>query len=114
MDQNSMNIAAAVITIGGAGAVIMGVIRPVYKKTKKLFRELESFTRDWFGEPAGNGRDAVPSVMERLNRMDGELQHNHGTSMKDAISRIEQKINEIDVRLEDGNQRFEKIEERLR
>lgn len=114
MDQNSMNIAAAIIAVGGAGAVIVGVVRPVYKKIRNLFRELERFTRDWFGEPAGLGRSAVPGVMERLNRIDGELQHNSGSSMKDAISRIEQKINEIDVRLEDGNQRFEKIEERLR
>jgi len=50
---------------------------------------LEKFRRDWEGEPGGPGRDAVPGVMERLNRLDGELSHNGGSSMKDAIDRIE-------------------------
>jgi hypothetical protein len=113
MDQNMINIAGAIIVLGGAGAVIMGVIRPLYKKISHQFSELERFTRDWFGEPAAPGRDAIPGVMERLNRIDGELQHNSGSSMKDAISRIETKMNEIDVRLEDGNKRFDKIEQRI-
>ena len=50
---------------------------------------LEKFRRDWEGEPGGPGRDAVPGVMERLNRLDGELSNNGGSSMKDAIDRIE-------------------------
>jgi archaellum component FlaC len=48
--------------------------------------------------------------MERLNRIDGELKRNGGTSMKDAVVRIEKKLEQIDSRLEDGNKRFEKIE----
>jgi len=30
--------------------------------------------------------------MERLNRLDGELSHNGGSSMKDAIDRIEKSL----------------------
>ncbi len=38
--------------------------------------------------PGGPGRDPVPGVMERLNRLDGELSNNGGSSVKDAIERM--------------------------
>jgi hypothetical protein len=53
---------------------------------------LEKFRRDWEGEEASPGRDKVPGVMERLNRLDGELSNNGGSSMKDAIERIEKSL----------------------
>ncbi len=37
----------------------------------------------------GQSRSFVPGVMERLNRLDGELSNNGGSSVKDAIERIE-------------------------
>ncbi|CAB4123685.1 hypothetical protein UFOVP45_7 [uncultured Caudovirales phage] len=70
----------------------------------------DTFMRDWAGEPARKGRSRVPGVMERLNKLDGELSHNGGSSIKDAVKRIEQKLIEIDVRLDEGAQRFEDIE----
>jgi hypothetical protein len=70
--------------------------------------------RDWAGEPAEPGRDKVPGVMERLNRIDGELKHNSGSSMKDSLKRIEQTLKKIDERLDEGNKRFEEIESRLK
>jgi hypothetical protein len=51
--------------------------------------------------------------MERLNRIDGELKRNGGSSMKDALNRVEKKLEQIDARLEDGNKRFEAIEEKI-
>jgi hypothetical protein len=74
--------------------------------------QFDKFLRDWSGEPAEPGRDRVPGVMERLNRIDGELQHNGGNSMKDSQRRIEKKLSEIDARLEDGNKRFLALEQR--
>ena len=45
--------------------------------------------RDWEGEEVSPGRDAVPGVMERLNRMDGELSQNGGfTTVKDRVDRL--------------------------
>ena len=113
MDQNLVNIASAVIVIGGAVGVIWGVLRPVVKKIRTLMSALDRFIVDWFGEDAGPGRDAVPGVMERLNKIDGELKHNGGSTMKDAISRVEQKLTQIDERLEQGNQRFVSAEKRI-
>ena len=75
--------------------------------------QFDKFLRDWNGEPAEPGRDRVPGVMERLNRIDGELQHNSGSSMKDSQRRIEQKLAEIDARLEEGNKRFVALEQKV-
>lgn len=47
---------------------------------------MERFMRDWEGEEAAPGRDRVPGVMERLNKMDGELSQNGGyTTVKDRV-----------------------------
>lgn len=105
--------AAAIIAVGGALGVLWKLISPLVKKTQQLMESLEHFTRDWFGEEAQPGRHRVPGVMERLNRIDGELKHNGGSSMKDAMKRIEDKITEIDGRLEEGAKRFEEIEKKV-
>jgi hypothetical protein len=73
----------------------------------------DTFMRDWAGEPASPGRSAVPGVMERLNRIDGELKRNGGSSMKDAINRVEKKLEQIDARLDEGAVRFNEIEDRI-
>lgn len=105
--------AAAVTTIGVALGIIWKVFTPVVKKTRKLLDSLGAFTEDWFGTEASPGRDKVPGVMERLNNIDGELKHNGGSTMKDAVKRIETGLNDINLRLDEGNKRFDDIERRL-
>jgi len=73
-------------------ASVFFVIAPTVRKTRSMMVWLEKFRRDWEGEPGGPGRDSVPGVMERLNRLDGELSNNGGSSMKDAIDRIEKRL----------------------
>ena len=72
------------------GALIsLGVIlRPLVKKIKRFFSWLERFMRDWEGEEAEPGRDRTPGVMERLNKLDGELSNNGGKSTKDVVDRL--------------------------
>lgn len=65
--------------------------------------------RDWSGEEARPGRSRVPGVMERLNSIDGELKNNGGSSVKDAVDRIENKISTIDNRLADGDKKFDDL-----
>ena len=74
-----------------AGALIsIGVLlSPLYKKVKRFMQWMERFMRDWEGEEAEPGRDRVPGVMERLNKMDGELSQNGGyTTVKDRVDRL--------------------------
>ena len=74
-----------------AGALIsIGVLlSPFYKRAKRFMQWMERFMRDWEGEDASPGRDRVPGVMERLNKMDGELSQNGGyTTVKDRVDRL--------------------------
>lgn len=74
-----------------AGALIsLGVIlSPFFKKLKRWGVWMEKFMRDWEGEEAEPGRDRVPGVMERLNKVDGELSQNGGfTTVKDRVDRL--------------------------
>jgi hypothetical protein len=84
------------VLIAGATASAIAsvyfVIAPSAKKIRSMMEWLEKFRRDWEGEPGGPGRDPVPGVMERLNRLDGELSNNGGSSVKDAIERIEKAL----------------------
>ena len=89
------------------------LLSPLFKKVKSLIDSLDHFTKDRFGEPTSPGRDAIPGVMERLNRIDGELKHNGGSSMKDAMKRVEKKLAQIDERLDEGAIRFKEIEQRI-
>ena len=85
------NILVAGATASALASVYF-VIAPSLKKIRSMMDWLEKFRRDWEGEPGGPGRDAIPGVMERLNRLDGELSHNGGSSLKDAIDRIEKSL----------------------
>jgi hypothetical protein len=73
-----------------AGAFIsLGVLlSPFYKRVKRWANWMERFMRDWEGEPAEPGRAAVPGVMERLNKLDGELSNNGGSTTKDKVDRL--------------------------
>jgi len=87
------------MTIGiVTGALIsLGVLlSPLYRRLKKFMQWMERFMRDWEGEESSPGRDSVPGVMERLNRMDGELSQNGGyTTVKDQVYRLYE--NQTDV-----------------
>ena len=85
------NILVAGATASALASVFF-VIAPSLRKIRSMMEWLEKFRRDWEGEPGGPGRDPVPGVMERLNRLDGELSNNGGSSMKDAIDRIEKSL----------------------
>ena len=85
------NILVAGATASALASVYF-VIAPSIRKIRSMMEWLEKFRRDWEGEPGGPGRDPVPGVMERLNRLDGELSNNGGSSVKDAIERIEKAL----------------------
>ena len=111
--QDLLMWSGVIIAVGGALGVMWKLLKPIFTKTQHLLDSLSRFTVDWFGEEESPGRDKVPGVMERLNNIDGELKHNGGSTMKDAIKRIENKLKKIDERLDEGNTRFESIEKRL-
>lgn len=90
------------------------IFSPVVKRIRSMLDSLENFMKDWAGEEARPGHPAVPGVMERLQKIEGELKHNGGSSMKDAVKRIEKKLDEIDTRLDEGNARFNELESKVK
>lgn len=104
--MDPMSIAGILIVITGAILGVTQVIVPLWKKVNGLFDTWASFVRDWNGEPAEPGREAVPGVMERLNKLDGELSHNGGSSLKDAVERLEKNQDRLFRKIEEAeNQR---------
>jgi hypothetical protein len=106
-------IATVVGIIGGTVALMMALFNPLLKKTRAMFDAWDGFMRDWNGQPAEAGRDETPGVMERLNNIDGEFKKNSGSTLKDAIARIEKKLDEVDDRLKEGDERMSRIETKL-
>lgn len=85
------------IVLGG-GAILGWFVR----KLNSLFGTWGKFIRDWEGEEATEGRDAVPGVMARLNKLDGELSHNGGKSIKDMVFRMEVRQDRLERKLEEA------------
>ena len=104
--DNLIQIAASIITLLTAAFLVNSIIKPIYKNIRAGIKSLNLFLVDWTGEEERPGRSAVPGVMERLNNIDGQLKNNGGGSLKDAIDRIECRVNRIDQRLHDGDQEF--------
>lgn len=83
------NTFATIGIVAGALISIGVLLSPLYKRVKRFMEWMERFMRDWEGEEASPGRDRIPGVMERLNKMDGELSQNGGyTTVKDRVDRL--------------------------
>jgi len=105
---------AVIVSIVVGGITILGFLFGVWRKFTRWTNTWDLFMEDWKGAEERPGRDAVPGVMERLNRIDGELQHNSGSSMKDAMKRIENKLDCIETRLIDGDEKFQHLESEIK
>ena len=100
MTMENIGVAAAIL---GLIVLVGRVVYPPLKTIKIFFNWLDKFRRDWEGEEAEPGRDRIPGVMERLNRLDGELSNNGGSSLKDAVDRIETTLSVIEEKMGQRN-----------
>ena len=107
--NNPLDVAAAVITVLTAAILIKQVVVPTARGIHNFFKTIGQFLSDWSGHEERPGFPGVPGVMERINRIDGQLRNNGGSSLKDAIDRIEEKVHKIDDRLDNGDKEFEII-----
>ena len=69
-------------------AAVWALLRPLKRQADRI----EMFWSDWNGTPQRPGHSAVPGVMDRLARIDGELQRNGGNSMKDQVYATSRKV----------------------
>jgi hypothetical protein len=87
----SNSLAITLTAIGGilaATVALYQIFKPLHAKIKRFSEWIDRFMRDWSGEEAEPGRDRVPGVMERLNKLDGELSNNGGKSTKDVVDKL--------------------------
>lgn len=111
-NEQLMMLTGALSTIGlvlTTWFLIVKFISPLWKRLGFWVTTWEGFMRDWAGEDERPGRSRVPGVMERLNEIDGALKNNGGSSVKDAVDRIEIRVNEIDDRLNAGDKKFDDL-----
>ena len=92
-----MMLAATVTAIGVIGVGI--------RKTTILVKRFIHFLDDYFGEEERPGFPGRPGMQERLGYMESEIscisyemRPNSGTSIKDAINRIEKRLEQLEQR----------------
>ena len=73
------------------------------QKTTILIKRFIHFLDDYFGEEARPGFEARPGMQERLKFIESEIscisyemRPNSGSSIKDAIDRIERRLKELE------------------
>ena len=81
----------------------IGVIGVGLHKATKLVKRFIHFLDDYFGEEARPGFEGRPGMQERLRFMEEEIacisfemRPNHGTSIKDAVGRIEDRLDKLE------------------
>jgi len=76
-----------------ASVTALGILFLGIKRVYTFARKMDDFTDAW------NGRDGNVGVLEQLEEMRAELSINSGSSLKDAVIRIETLLKQ---HLEDG------------
>jgi hypothetical protein len=97
--MSKLETVSIIVGIVLGGGAILGFF---INKLNKLFVTWGKFIRDWEGEDASDGRDAIPGVMARLNKLDGELSHNGGKSIKDMVFRMEVRQDRLERKMEEA------------
>lgn len=82
-------VAAGII---GGGLGLLFVVSRIARRTWGLFQSLDDFFDDWRGVTARPGVDARPGVLARLATIEHEVKTNNGSSLKDAVRRVEEKL----------------------
>jgi hypothetical protein len=105
-------IAIDIINDVTAGAVV-AAIGAILVWLTRLPKRLMNMTEDWNGEEARPGIEARPGVMVRLlnieksqaimdmkiSTIEHEVNFNSGTSIKDAIHRVDKRTADLDTKL---------------
>jgi hypothetical protein len=88
-----------------ATVTAIGVIGVGLHKTTKLVKRFIHFLDDYFGEEERPGFPGRPGMQERLRYIESEIscisyemRPNSGTSIKDAIGRIEKRLDALEQR----------------
>ena len=86
-----------------ATVTAIGVIGVGLHKATKLVKRFIHFLDDYFGEEERPGFEGRPGMQERLRSLESEIscisyemRPNSGSSIKDAIARIEKRLEQLE------------------
>ena len=94
------------VTWSLAVAAVVGLVAMIWRAVRGIARRLDHLLDDWAGEPARPGVPARPGLVERiariearqvvqgerLDRIEHELHPNSGSSLRDAVDRVERSV----------------------
>lgn len=100
MDMQTLIAAGAA---AGAILAVFALIGYVVRTMRKLTREFSNFREDWAGEAGRPGVPARPGVLERLTSIEHELKTNGGSSLKDAVNRVDRRLVDVEAMVSDIN-----------
>lgn len=107
-----LGLAPAVV---GALVLLAGIVQ-AWRWTAPRLRRLGHLIDDLAGTPERPGVPRRPGVMERLQQVEsrtGELVRNGGSSMRDALDRLDTRSARLDARTESLDRRLHRIEARV-
>lgn len=82
-----INVLIVVGIVGTAAEVVRRfVVLPIVRAWVKVERVIDA----WNGEPARDGLPARPGIVDRVIAIEAQVKNNGGSSMKDAVDRIEE------------------------
>lgn len=86
----------------GAATAVLALLGLLLRGITRIARRLDEWAEDWQGTPRRPGVPARPGVMERLALIERqladietELHPNGGTSLRDALDRVDQRTARI-------------------
>ena len=94
--MESLFVLAAVV------AAILGIAKGL-QAAYRFLKKINNFIDDVIGEEARPGVEARPGIMQRLERIEHEVTTNSGSSIKDAVKRIEANQEEMKKKIDGGN-----------
>jgi hypothetical protein len=92
-------MSALILTICGVITGIAAVAVILWKViafVMQIYKRVLLFLDDWQGEPDRDGVPGRKGVMARLCNIEHEVKRNDGSSLKDAVHRIEKKLTEVE------------------
>lgn len=86
-----MQITLDTSAVAGVVGAVFGSLATLGVAWTKMVRPIQQLVEDWKGEPA-RPQDGIverPGMMKRMALVEAEMRTNHGTSLRDAVDRIE-------------------------
>jgi hypothetical protein len=104
------------VTYAAGALTVLALFGVLFRKPMREIHEFllwwRKFQRDWDGAPSEPGRSAVPGMPERMNRIDGELKRNGGSTVKDQVVKTAVAVEKMSGHLDNLQKQVNGMEDR--